>query len=277
MSNLISSEMSLKYREKMAKLPPPLTAEDSPKYLKALLYGDLGTGKTVAACRLDGATAILAADPGWVSVYNHPKELTDITPLPYQGFGHLETLAEAFFFQEPPYDQYDNFIVDTASAIQEDYLDALIRGAKPPKETRIEFTVTDRRVIDPPILPGMDDYHAVRNILRPTIMRLMQAPVNVILLAHEREPSEFQSAQTKKKSKYRIRPNLTETLFLSTARPMHLIGYTERNGDKYTIDFATDSDVVSKSRLWNLNGKKIPGQAFGDAIRQWKNKPRPPE
>lgn len=260
-------ELSTADKSRLAKMPDAML-EKPPPYLKSVIYGDAGMHKTVTSCSI-GNTLLLAADPGWVSVQNHPDIWRTTTPIPFMGFRQLETLALALFWQEPPYDQYDTFVVDTLAFIQENYIDDLIRSGKFKKDTRPEFVVRDPKAAEDLVikeLPGVDDYHAAKNILRGPCRDLMKAPLNVIFLAHEREPSREEL-----KNNYRlVRPDVTEALYKIIFRDAHLVGRTSKNPKgQRIIDFNGTDRQAAKSRIAKLNDRQILAEDFPRIIKHW--------
>lgn len=250
------------------EMPPPMTDKDATLFLKALVFGDFGTGKSVMSFRL-GKTLVLAADPGWVVRENHSE--LDVTPLEYGGFRQLEALADAFYVQDPRYSMYDTFVIDTISELQEDYVDSIVKSADPPRaETRNKFTMKPGANITLPELPGFDDYHAAKNVLRPSFHKLNKAPVNVIYIAHDREPNEMAGKKSRDKS---VRPNLTESAFKVLARGVHTIGFTEVDDGDYLITFRMGyKGTISKSRIGSINGKTIKQNDFARFIERWQGR-----
>lgn len=251
----------------LQKMPAPLTDGDATMFLKAIIFGDFGTGKSTMSFRL-GKTLVLAADPGWVIKQNH-REL-DVTVLEYGGFRQLEALASAFKVQDPRYSMYDTFVIDTISELQEDYVDLIVKSTEPPRaSTRNRFTMKPNSDMTLPELPGFDDYHAAKNVLRPTFRDLNKAPVNVIYIAHDREPNEMAGKVQRDKA---VRPNLTESAFKVLARQVHTIGFTTVEDDDYNISFRNGKGIIAKSRIGAINGKTIRQNDFARVIEQWQGR-----
>lgn len=251
----------------ISRMPAP--KEDEPLFLKAVLYGPPGYGKTVTACSL-GKVLLLAADPGWIAVKNHPEIDANTTTIRFEGYKQLETLSRAFYHQTPPYDQYDTFVVDTLSWIQESYVDVLVRGGKFNKDTRPTYQVTDQSLAKDLVLkeiPGRDDYHAAKNVLREPLRTLMQAPVNVVIITHERGPTEAME----KRHIYEVRPNVTEAVFNIINQDAHVIGRATKSGKQRGLDFNATPQQVAKSRIAALNDKAIKSEDFPKAIKYWQN------
>lgn len=254
-------------------MPPPLTDDDAGLYLKAIIYGDFGTGKSTMSYRF-GRTMVLAADPGWVVKQNWPE--LDVEVQEYVGFRQLEAYADAYYVQDKRVAEFDTLVIDTIPEVQEDYIDLIVRASDPPRaETRNRFTMKSGEGIPQvtlPELPGFDDYHAAKNILRPSFRTLNKAPVNVIYIAHERLPNEMAGKKTSSRDRS-IRPNLTESCFSVLAKQVHTIGVTEVVDDQYTICFRNGYERrVAKSRIGELNGKTILQDDFPKYIERWQGR-----
>lgn len=259
-------ELSSTDKALLTKMPQPLF--DPPTYLKAILYGDFGKHKTVTASSL-GKTLVLAGDPGWVSIKNHPDIWKNVTVLPFVGFRQIDALSLALYHQFGEYADYDTFVVDPLALVQENYVDDLLRAGKFNKDTRPTFTVTNPKAGEDLVvkeLPGRDDYHAAKNVLRDPCRTLMAAPLNVIFIAHERDPSEDEI----KKGNRRLRPDVTEALYKVVSRDVHLIGRTFVNNSKQrVVDFNGTERQAGKSRIAILNDKQILAEQFPKAIKKW--------
>jgi AAA domain len=258
-------ELTLDDKARLTKMPKPMF--DPPAYLKAIIYGDFGTAKTVT-CSTLGRTLVIAGDPGWVSIKNHPDIWKNVTVLPFAGFRQLETLAIALYWQYEEWAEYDTVVIDPIALVQEDYVDDLLRAGKYNKDTRPQFQVTDEKAAADLVikeLPGLDDYHAAKNVLRSPCRDLMKAPLNVIFIAHEREPTR----EEEKRGTKNVRPDVTEALYKVISRDVHLIGRTSTESRQRIIDFQGTSRQAAKSRIALLNDRQIIVEDFPKAIKKW--------
>lgn len=262
------------FANKDLKILESIPTHDRPNpYLKACIYGDAGQHKTVTSCSI-GKTFELAADPGWVSIENHPEIWANTTVKPFVGFKQLEALSLAFYHQKPPYDQYDTVNIDTLAFIQEYVIDTLLRAGTFTKgrnstNSRPQFEVSDQiaaRELPINELPGLDDYHHAKNVLRGPLRTLMLAPVNVIIIAHEREPTK----EDQKNNLKVLRPDITETLYRVIFRDLSLVGrtFTTKDGER-CIDFRGNNLQAGKSRITSLDGKAIKAEDFPKYIKKW--------
>lgn len=258
-------ELSLDDKARLAQMPKPLF--DPPTYLKAIIYGDFGKGKTVTSSSL-GKTLVIAGDPGWVAIKNHPDIWKNVTVLPFVGFRQLETLSIALFWQYNEWAEYDTVVIDPLALVQENYVDDLLRAGKYNKDTRPQFQVTDEKAAADLVikeLPGLDDFHAAKNVLRSPCRDLMAAPLNVIFIAHEREPTR----EEEKRGIRTVRPDVTEALYKVISRDVHLIGRASTEGKQRVIDFQGTNMQAGKSRIALLNDRKIIAEDFPKAIKRW--------
>lgn len=256
---------------------PPVALNQTSRYFKGFLYGEYGVGKTIVSgqcVRKQGLTVY--TDTGYESFFNpqHSALLDKIQGVPYDGLSQLTAIGQAITEGISPWSDNDLIIVDTISQIQEEYLDwlndnytfvgdhrakALVRGGVAAAKQK---GLSDQEVI------GLPDYHLTRNNMRHPIKALIKAPVNVIFIAHLREPSFLEQ----QKGKITLRPTLTESVFKLIAREATWMGLMERKGSKRTIQFQTDTKKsVSKSRIAELDDKIIDAENLSDILLKWQN------
>jgi GTPase SAR1 family protein len=246
------------------------------KYLKAVLFGDPGVGKSTLAAAF-GETLFLAADPGWVSTQNHVNLKGHVTPMQYRGYQHFNAMTIAVYEKldlgETNFKKFDTIVIDTLDEIVADVVDSLVigfergRGSDRPDFTPRQGALSERQTLPSFDLPGRTDYHAARNLLRGPLRRLMAAQVNVIILTHEREPSE---EEMKKKDTIKTtRPSLTDGIYKVVSNHTHVLGHMERDADSRTITFLKDKRNAAKSRIYALDGKKIPTEDFPKYVARW--------
>jgi hypothetical protein len=241
---------------------------------KGCIYGEFGTRKTTTALRCSETKAVLLhADRGWQVIHNHPDEFPAdrVIPVTYQGLSQVKAIIEAIKEGEPPFDGTDLIVLDTLSQMQEIYIDFLLanadyggkfRDSLVPKPGVKGFEKTE--------IPGMPDYQLARNKLRPIVNALVHAPVNVIFLAHVREPGPMEVA----KGKLEKRPNITEALYKVVARDATFIGYATKNNakDEYKIDFEPKNTQSAKSQIPSLTDKKINASDLPEHLNKWRNR-----
>jgi hypothetical protein len=159
----------------------------------------------------------------------------------------------------------DLLILDTASQMQEEYIDLLIEKASYGGKFREQLVprsgVKDFRAVD---VPGQPDYHVTRNAFRPVVRHLIQAPLDVILLAHVRDPGPLDKKPIR-------RPNITEATFNVIAREATFLGYMFKQGGKYQIDFEDNPTLAAKSQIPTIHGK-IPTETLPGLLQAWKER-----
>ena len=152
--------------------------------LKMLIYGEPGTGKTVAAMKIAQAITpegksieFLDFLEGWTSLLNH-KGLTDRTNRQqYEGLSQIEALSQAIDEKLAPFDTIGTVILDEFSAMANADLDTVLRVRM----------AADRSGEDVPAWP---DYHANKERTRKAITKLLSSNINVILVAHTKEDKD---------------------------------------------------------------------------------------
>lgn len=238
------------------------------RYWNGVLYGEFGTRKTTTGLRTSRKRAILLhADRGWNVYQNHPEEFKseNIIPLKYEGLAQVRAIVEAVVENQEPFNDVDLIQLDTVSQMQENYIDWLGEN----------FVIFGREKATPKpgvkeqevALTGLPDYHLTRNKMRPVIELLVNAPVNTLFLAHVREPN----AMEKQAGKLERRPNLTEAVYKIVARDAQFIGYMQREGDKYTVDFTPKKTQSAKSQIPALTDKKINTDDLPKILWAWQD------
>lgn len=241
-------------------------------YWKGVLYGEFGMRKTTTTLRCSQRRAVLLhADRGWSVIHNHPDEFDPdhVVPIAYQGLSQIRTILAAIIEGQEPFHDVDLFALDTVSQMQEAYIDFLLENADyggkfrdrmVPKPGVKNFETTD--------IPGMPDYQLARNKMRPIINDLVKAPVNVMFLAHVREPGPMERAN----GKVEKRPNITEALYKVISRDATFIGYMTKNKEEYTIDFTPKPTQSVKSQIPDLTDKKIKASELPNYLNKWSNR-----
>jgi hypothetical protein len=236
-------------------------------YYKGVMFGDFGKRKTSTALRCSQRRAILLhADRGWNIIRNHPDEFNDqnVIPIKYEGLTQVKAIVEAVVENQEPFNDVDLIILDTISQMQEKYIDFLGEN----------FTIFGREKATPKpgskekeiTLTGLPDYHLTRNKMRPVVELLVAAPVDVLFLAHVREPS----AMDIQKGKLARRPNVTEAVFNLLARDATFIGFMEAKKDTYTITFKPSATLVAKSQIKQLTDQTINSSELPKYLWDWK-------
>lgn len=262
--------------QKLLNENPPDDLGTRDRHYNGFLYGEYGVGKTkeAAECVLDSGI-IVTGDNGYETLYNHPHLVDKFKVMPYSGLSQLTAIGEAVTDKAVlggfDYGAVDLVIVDPIGAVQDDYLDWLMDNYTFSNggDSRVKATPTiagTRAGLKAVEITGLSDYHLVRNQMRWPIKSLVRAPVNVIFIAHLREPNFLEAS----KGKQTKRPLLTETVFKMIARDASWMGLMEKDGTKRTIQFETDiKKHVAKSRITELNDKKINAEELNVILKKW--------
>lgn len=244
-------------------------------FYKGVLYGDFGKRKTSTSLRCSRKRAILLhADRGWNIIRNHPDEFNEdnVIPIEYEGLSQVKALVEACVENQAPFNDVDLIILDTISQMQEKYIDWLgenfqIFG----REKAVPLPGKkgdDGKPLAEVSLTGLPDYHLTRNKMRPIIEVLVSAPIDVLFLAHVREPN----AMEVQKGKLEKRPNVTEAVYKLLGRDATFIGYMEASSrGEFTIDFEPKKTLSAKSQIANLTNKKINSNELPQYLWDWKD------
>ena len=237
-----------------------------------LLYGTWGVGKTILACRVGLNPLLLATEPSDDSLRDWPELSARVSVVEYGGVNHLKLIGEAF--KDGLYTN-DTLIVDTASELIEEQLDALKAGWNPPKAgTRPKFESKVGGSANNIELVGTDDYRAVRDGLRPVIKDLCMLPINLIFTAHERQATWADEAKYAKDGTELppTRPDLPSQTLSMIAKRVSVVGRMTRQGDNRIVSFRTDnrSKEEVKSRIKDLDGKRLSDIEFLETVSKWR-------
>jgi len=175
--------------------------------------------------------------------------------LQYEGVSQLKAL--------PIEEGGPTVILDVVNEMVEEYLDMLMREANWGGKFRETLRTTNKEA------QGMEnpapaDYQVIRNKFRPVLRRLMTAPIDVFVLAHENSPIEGLSKDMTK------RPALPDKVYKVIAQDCHILGRMIRNSrGKFEIDVEGNSLIAAKSRISTIKGKMSP-EDFIAALQEWK-------
>lgn len=266
--------MEEKRLKKLLEFPEPQEVSELTKYLNLFFYGPHGSWKTVSACQIGGHRGKVlhhSMDGDETSLHNHPEIRANVKTVPFQSLYYTKLLSEALRDQEPPFDQYSTFVWDTISSWVTAFLDEL------PKN--VSYGDNSRNIIKS--VPGssgqsmireMDlvaqeqqDYGVVRNQLRPILNNLIQAPLNVIFVAHDRVAEKDKGTTWKHN-----RPDMPEASYNVAVRKCDALGYFKKDGEKDpTISFKNSKVTSTKSRIGALYGKELPAPEAVKLINQY--------
>jgi phage nucleotide-binding protein len=198
----------------------------SSPHFRIICYGDVGVGKTTWATTDAGSVLLIDSSEGYVTI----KDTSNITVMEYQGLSQIEAVAEAL--KEGLW-TYDTVVLDELSTIAKLDLQTVV-DAQSKKGNIREDAVPEQR-----------DYLASQNRVAKAVNALFSAPVNVILLAHERKVTDKTSGKTT------IESDFAPGLKVEINRTLHVIGRLEvsEKGDARAIRVNPTKTVQAKNRL----------------------------
>lgn len=240
---------------------------------KTLIYGDPGAGKTALGASIGDNILYVAADPGgYESLFNHP-ELglgTRIKAIKYAGISQLETLADIFSEGGTKYDEHDTVFLDTMSNIASLDRDIVTRVKMSKKGD--SFAWEDQQW---PI------YNETTLRVTTALLKLMLAPVNVVMTAHSME-REINGRQV-------TRPKFSPEIFSAISGQCSMIAYMTANeagvdsdgSVKYSrvIQYHPTRSIVAKTRIGGLptsenlpynKGNLLHGSRLRQITEQWR-------
>lgn len=246
----------------------PIALTEQCTYLKALLYGDWGVGKTVTACSSGKSTLLITSgDGGESALTDYPDIKQRVRTISFRGISHIKAIFKAIEEGHPDYKDYEVVVIDTISSICDQYLKNMVDN----------YTIQNDRVTAKPKAggtalegEGRGDYRFLSNHLNDLAPVSIAAPVDVIWLSHEREPSTDEQA----KGNYLTRPKMPQGAADAVAQVCHLVGNLEKKkqGSKvsYTLNFCGSNRLAAKSRIKALNDKTIDVSDFWRVVERWR-------
>lgn len=240
---------------------------------KGLIYGDPGSGKTALGASIGDKVLYVMADPGgYEALFNHP-ELglgTRIETIKYAGVSQLETLADIFDEGGTKFDVFDTVLLDTASNIAS--LDRDLITKVKMKKKGDDFAWEDQQW---PI------YNETTLRITSAFLKLMLAPINVVMIAHAQE-KEVNGRQV-------TRPKFSPEIFAAISGQCSMIAYMTANeagvdsdgSVKYArkIQYHPTRSIVAKTRIGGLptsedlpynKGNLLHGSRLRQLTEQWK-------
>jgi hypothetical protein len=188
------------------------TVNDTKYYLKLLLYGRYGSGKTRFAHD--------APKPIWVDVERSVETFRWIPGMEEQPFfvpSNWEELSE-FCHDIVRRKTYETIVIDTIGRAQDDQIQSDLKkdAATPGKPGKFQRD---------PYLPLWGDYRRSTNIIDELFMFLQKADIHVVIIAHERIDTD------EKGNVIRTTPDITPTLKKSIMGLINVAAFLEVEND----------------------------------------------
>lgn len=174
------------------------TIKDTPYFIKLLLYGPMGAGKT----RFTAS----APNPVWIDVERSAET-----------FRRIPEFAEIPIFKPTSFDEMFQFARDVVRAKK--YQTIVIDTIGRAQDNQVASLVKSRNK-DP--LPLWGDYRISTNLMDEMFVFLQDAPVNVVIICHDKIDMDPET-----KAIVRISPDLTPTLRKAITGLINVVAYLE--------------------------------------------------
>lgn len=209
--------------------------EDSNKFLKLLIYGDFGLGKSTWAASSGKRTLFIDTSNGYVVLRDH----ANVDVIEYKGLSQLEAVTQAIQEKVPGW-EYEVVVVDEISTIYQMDLE-LVTGSRAGSGSMRDEVIPEQR-----------DYLSSQNRLMKSLRPLLAADCHVILLCHERKTED-------KATGIRfIESDLAPRLSKEINRGLHVIGRLSisKQGEREMI-VNPARNVQAKNRLGLSNNPTL--------------------
>lgn len=215
------------------------TVSEKPPYLKILLYGEPGTGKTVFSA---GAPSPLFVDVehGTRSLLNHP-ELQHTPVLPMREWEEIEELFwEMRAGEDESLNAIETVVIDSISELQRRQMDEILKGAASKDANRN------------PYLPYQQDYKLNTEVLRRMVVSFRDLEKNLIVTAHSTEQ------QDQNDGRVFLRPAVTPKLSQTLTGIMDVVAYmgveVDKSGEqKRYLQVMPSRNILAKTRIGGLD------------------------
>lgn len=253
--------MDSKVLAELNKLGDVPSMLDQTAYLRALFYGDPGSGKTDLAGQivkvLGGKTCLVYADSAWTVLLKYPEIAANVHKYPFGGFSMLNAILDARYEGIAPYCDFNNLIWDTWSTSIDKVLRNLVDQRKYPKEQH-----------DPEV-EGWPHYRLVERLFIDLVDKLNKSEMNIIYTAHLRFPNE----NDQKAAKLNVRPVAPEATYRILARESNLIGYLykDQSGGERKIQLSGTKTETAKCQIPGIEEQTYSVNEIPKLIAEWRN------
>lgn len=197
------------------------------RWTKVLIYGDLGTGKTVWAGNSPNPL-LVAIEVGAKSLLNH-SETRDVEVMEFRSVKQVEALAGKL--QEGKLGQFDTIILDTFSELQRLVLDNHLADGHRRDPDKSLYT------------PLGKDYQTNGEHMRRIAAAFRDVPRNVIFTSHEKEDKNEETGAVY------LRPDLAPKVAKTLGGYVDLVGRITSNMAEDAESFESEVRIRPTNRI----------------------------
>lgn len=207
-------------------------------FVKALIYGDPGVGKTVFACNSPAPLLLDCDGTGALSLLNHPEINARTKVLQVRSFNQMVEVLEALRRGDPRLADRETVVIDTLSELAKKHLDEFIAKERITNKTR-----------DP--VAYQRDYKFNTEAMRQFITWMLQVEKNLVVLSHATEEKDERTGIIK------VRPFLTPRLAGTMEGVFDVFGYMTAETDpefnvQRVLQIMPTRNVKAKTRIGGL-------------------------
>lgn len=176
--------------------------EEREQVIKAMFYGEAGTGKTVLASSAPAPILWLEAEGGTASIARERRADIDIARI-----DSLQQLRDALVFLQNNPGKYNTVVLDSLTEVQAIVL----------KEIMLQVVATDASRNRH--RPFYDEWGMLAGIMRDVVRGFLDLPINVVFTALTREDKDEMTGHT------RVQPRLQPSVAFEMPGFLDVMGY----------------------------------------------------